>query len=362
MSAEPDACGRCIARSWLLGRLAGHLEPVRSRIQSLLALDDQDLIAAVGGARAGEVLDELAAFDAGPTQLKAGQLGLELICRCSARYPLLLHALESPPAVLNIAGAAGRFAELASLDSVAIAGARRASPYGVEVARSLGRDLSTAGLTVISGMADGIDTAAHEGALAAGSRTIAVLPGAIDRPYPRAKRQLYERLIAHGSVASELPLGTSARRWTFTARNRIIAGLAAITVVIEAGERSGSLVSARIAGSLGRVVGAVPGRVTTDTARGSNALLAGGARVIRDAQDVLDGLFGAGARNVPTPQRPPLTLQEEALLRAITAGHDTPAALARVGFATADALQTLASLELGGYLARAPGGQYLVRP
>ena len=202
----------------------------------------------------------------------------------------------APPAVLHVAGGLERLLELVAADPVAIVGSRRASPYGLDVARSLGRGLAFSGITIVSGMALGIDSAAHAGALDAGRPTVAVLPASADRPYPAGKRLLHRRIVATGAAVSELGPGPGVRRWMFPARNRIIAALAAMTVVVEAGERSGALLTAGLARRLDLPVGAVPGRVTTPQAAGPNALLAGGAGVVRGPQDVLDHLFGAGAR------------------------------------------------------------------
>jgi DNA processing protein len=217
-------------------------------------------------------------------------------------------------------------------------------------------------MTVVSGMAVGIDSAAHAGALDAGMPTVAVLPGPADRPYPASRRALHRRIVAGGAAVSEIPPGTSVWRWMFPARNRIIAALAAMTVVVEAGERSGSLVTARLAYDIWRPVGAVPGRVTTSQAAGSNALLASGrASVVRGAQDVLDRLFGLGERIAPEPPRPAPPPELAPLLTAIAEGHETAAAaLARAGLDPDKGLAALAALELAGFVTRAAGGRFRV--
>jgi DNA processing protein len=178
-------------------------------------------------------------------------------------------------------------------ETVTIVGSRRASSYGREVARTLGRDLTAAGLTVVSGLAFGIDACAQRGALEAG-RTISVLGCGPDIAYPAAHRPLWRHVAERGLVVSELAPGAPPWRWTFLARKRMMAGLAAMTVVVEADERSSSLVTADIAASLDRKLGAVPGPVTSRTSVGTNHLLAGGAHVVRNAQDVLDVLLGDG--------------------------------------------------------------------
>jgi DNA processing protein len=356
------ACTDCIARSWLLARLSAHLERVRARIEAALALSDEQLIRAVGGREQLDVRLEYLGLDVGDARARAASAGLELICRCDRLYPERLHGLPSPPALLHLAGGLDRFASLARQDPVAIVGSRRASPYGLEVARSLGRSLASSGITVLSGMALGVDSAAHTGALDAGAGTIAVLPGAAERPYPASKRNLYRQIIATGVAVSELPPETRIARWMFPARNRIIAALAAMTVVGEAGERSGALVTARLARRCGRPVGAVPGRITSPGARGSNALLADGARIVRGPQDVLDQLFGAGVRSAQTDDRARLAPDLGQLLSAIGEGRDTLAALERTGFPTQETLAALAMLELEGYVRRLPGGRFAPIP
>jgi DNA processing protein len=356
------ACDECTARSWLIGRLAGHLDNARGRIDQVLALDDDALIMAVGGRETAHLESEYAAVDPERVRARVRAAGLGTVCACVAAYPAGLRALAAPPAVLYVAGGLERVVELVADDAVAIVGARKASPYGLDFAGSLGRDLAVAGLRVVSGMAHGIDSAAHAGALEAGCPTVAVLPGPADRPYPAGKRALHRRIVATGAAVSEIAPGTGVRRWMFPARNRIIAGLAAMTVVVEAGERSGSLVTARLARGIGRPVGAVPGRVTTPQAAGPNGLLATGACVVRGPQDVLDHLFGAGERIARDPGRLPVPVELRPLLQAIAEGHETTAALARAGFAPDQGLAALAELELDGYVKRGAGGRYRVAP
>ncbi|MBV8988391.1 MAG: DNA-protecting protein DprA [Solirubrobacterales bacterium] len=360
--SSPTACGRCIARSWLLSRLAGHLEPVRGRIVELLALADRELAEAVGGDQRGSVLEELSRLDIERLRERSGAAGVGLICRCDVNYPQRLADLTNPPAVLHVAGGLERFLELARGEPIAVVGARRPSPYGIEVARALGRELGNAGMGIVSGMALGIDSAAHSGALAAGAGTVAVLPASPERPYPTGKRALYAEIRETGAAVSELPPGTRIRRWMFPARNRMIAALAAMTVVVEAGDRSGALLTAGFARGLGRPVGAVPGSVTSAMASGPNGLLAGGAYVVRGPQDILDALFGAGARAAPAENRPQLAGELRRLLAAIGEGNETSGALARAGLGTEDGLAALAALELAGYVRRQAGGRFTVVP
>lgn len=357
-----SACPSCLRRSWLVGRLAGHLEPVRARVGELLALSDHELIEAVAGSQRETVHAERHRFDFGELTATSVAAGLELICRCDPRYPARLLDLAAPPAVLHVAGGLERFLELVAGDPVAVVGARRASEYGLEVARALGRALGRAGVTVISGMALGVDSAAHSGALEAGGPTVAVLPCGAERPYPPAERVLHRQIRAHGAAVSELPAGTGVWRWSCPARNRIIAALGAITVVVEGRERSGALITAARARELGRALGAVPGRITSPLAAGPNALLADGATVVRGPQDILDALFGTGVRSLPESARAALDPDLDCVLRAVGEGRDTVAALAGAGVSPEAALAALSALELAGYVRREAGGRYAVIP
>jgi DNA processing protein len=357
-----SACSGCLRRSWLLGRLAGHLEPARNRLDELLALPDAELIDAIGGRRRSGTLAEARKLDGDELRARSTAAGLELICRCDDAYPPRLHDLDAPPAVLHVTGTTERFLELVAGEPVAVVGARRASDYGLEVARALGRGLGSAAVTVVSGMALGVDSAAHAGALEAGGPTLAVLPGGAERPYPPDKSVLYRRIRADGCVVSELPPGAGVRRWSFKARNRIIASLSAMTVVVEGRERSGALITVSYARELGRPIGAVPGRITSPLAAGPNALLADGATVIRGPQDVLDALFGAGVRSARGCVREALDPELARILRAVGDGHDTIAALAVIGVAPEAGLAALSALELHGYLRREAGGRYVPIP
>jgi DNA processing protein len=358
--ASARACDACVARTWLIGRLAGHVERVRGRVEEVLELEDDELIEALGGGERELLRHEFGALDLGAVRARSDAAGLETICACDSAYPPALRALDAPPALLHVVGGLARLLKLSGQDPVAIVGSRRPSDYGLEVARALGRGLGFAGITVVSGMALGIDCAAHTGALEAGAPTVAVLPGPAHRPYPSAKRALYRRIVATGAAVSELGPGTSVRRWMFLARNRIIAALVTMTIVVEAAEHSGALVTARVAGELDRPVGAVPGRVTTRAATGPNALLARGACLVRGPQDVLDHLYGAGVRRAIERRAPPADLRP--LLAAIGEGHDTAAALARAGFGIEQGLAALAALELEGYVRRGAGGRFTVAP
>jgi DNA processing protein len=214
----------------------------------------------------------------------------------------------------------------------------------------------------VSGLAFGVDAAAHEGVLARGGPAIVVMPSGVDYAYPRAHRGLHERLCEQGLVVSELPPGTRPLRWCFPARNRIMAGLAHMTIVVEGTATSGSLITAQFAQSYGRDVGAVPGQVTSGLAEGPNALLADGACVVRSASDVLDALYGPGTgRRFLAVEREPLEPRLERLLEAVEAGLDVDA-IVRGGAEVDDALAGLTELELLGLVERGPGGSWLRSP
>jgi DNA processing protein len=359
-AGDSRACSACLRRTWLLGRLSGHLDLTRDRTDALLELPDLELIAAVAGTLTDEVTRGYRAFDVGAARARSDEAGLETVCRCSPAYPGRLRELAAPPAVLHVAGGVDRLGELTAAQPVAVVGARQASPYGLEIAGALGRGLASAGLTVVSGMARGIDSAAHRGVLAVEAATVAVLAGGAERAYPASSRSLHRRIPQRGALVSELAPGNGIRRWMFPARNRIIAALSVMTVVVQARSGSGALVTARHAAELGRTVGAVPGQVTSRLSAGPHELLRGGAELVQGPQDVLDGVFGVGARAVPARRRAELAPELAALLEAIADGHEASAAFQRAGLDVDAGLAGMASLELGGWLRRGPGGRFSV--
>jgi DNA processing protein len=360
LDGGPWACPDCLRRSWLLARLSGHLDRQRRHIQALLELTDEDLIAAVAGKEEAAVAGERATFDAASYRARCATAGLELICRCAPAYPGTLRSLPGMPAVLHVAGAMARYRELASRQSVAIVGARRASPYALGAAHLVARGVAVAGLTVISGMATGVDTAAHAGALDAGGGTIAVLACAPDRPYPRAGRSLHRRILATGAAVSELGPGVPVRRWMFPARNRIIAALSSMTVVTAARQGSGAMLTALVAGQLGRPLGAVPGQITAPLSWGPHQLLRGGAHLVGEPADVLDVLCGVDRRAAAVRARPVLEPGLRPLFDALADGYDLPEAFDEAGLDAGRGLATLAALELAGHIRRQAGGRFSI--
>jgi DNA processing protein len=207
---------------------------------------------------------------------RARRKGVEVLTPADPAYPPLLKGSADPPGALYLRGSLEADDRLA----VAVVGARRATPYGLDLAAKLGRDLAARGFTVVSGLARGIDAAAHRGALEGGGRTLAVLGSGVDRIYPEEHEALAQSIAARGAVISEMPLGTAPLAKHFPQRNRVIASLGWGTVVVEAARDSGSLITANLALQEGRLVFAVPGLVGEPNAEGTNALLRAGAQTM----------------------------------------------------------------------------------
>jgi DNA processing protein len=292
--------------------------------------------------------------------LTRGHRGVWRVERGRDGYPAALHDLaETAPAALHGCGDPSALAGWDAKAAVTIVGSRRASAYGIAVAEELACLLAAAGITVVSGMARGIDAAAHRGALAGGGRTVAVLGGGPDVVYPSTEWRLYRRIVAGGAAISEHPAGERPAAWSFPARNRIMAALAEVTVVVEAAKRSGSLITARLAAErLNRTVGAVPGPVNSWLSAGPNNLLADGALVVRDAQDVLDAMLGAGAPGV-RGEGPELEPELRRVLELIEQGNATCDSIADASRAPPEeAAVALARLEILGYVRADPAGRY----
>lgn len=263
-------------------------------------------------------------------------------------FPEGLRALTDPPLGLFLKG------RWPCGPAVAIVGSRRASAYGREVALYLGRELARAGVWVISGMARGVDAAAHRGALEGGGLTVAVWGSGCDVIYPAEHRDLAEDIARTGGLVTEYPPGTPPRRENFPERNRLIAGLCQVLVVVEADERSGALLSAKLALDEGREVMAVPGSVFSPLSAGPNALLRAGAAPVLRAQDVLDALGVAASANPPAAER-----EGGGLLRFFPAGLalSVDELAARCGKPVPELLPELTALELEGALVREPDGR-----
>lgn len=348
-----SACPECLRKNWLIGKLGGWIQNVNDdrpgkRTPELLRLGCEDLVEAVAAKCADEILTWSDGLEEGQMIASLERAGCWACCRHHPSFPEGFgDGADAPVAIIG----RGDGVELSGLTlggSVTVVGARRATGYGLEVAASIGRDLAAAGLNVISGLALGIDGAVHRGALERGP-TVAVLGSGPDVPYPPSHTRLYRQIVERGVVISEMPPGTTPWKWSFPARNRIMAALSGMTVVVEAAWRSGSLITAEMAADAGRDVGAVPGPVTAGAAAGTNELINSGAAVVRGAQDVLDRLLGAGAgRPLFGPE---LAAGEGDFLDAVEAGCVTVDQIAaKTGAGNAATARALARLEVRGYL------------
>lgn len=333
------------------------------------------------GASPGDVLDQLMTERAAePLQttarlrarasaaiVRGNAAGLLPLMRSEADYPSALAAIVDPPFVLWTRG----ISDVLHLPAVAIVGSRAGSPYALAVAERLASDLAARGIVIVSGLARGVDSAAHRGALAGGGPTVAVLGSGADVIYPSEHTALAGEIQATGVVLSELVPGTAPRPHFFPLRNRIISGLARAVVVIEAGEKSGSLITARTALDQGREVLAVPGNVLTGRNRGAHALLRDGAKIVESADDILEELEvpgcpaaanGAAAFSPGTAAGKRRTAPfVDPILARFSPGEalDLDELAARSGLNPSRLLPRLLELELGGLVARAGGGRFV---
>ncbi|MBJ7458914.1 MAG: DNA-protecting protein DprA [Thermoleophilaceae bacterium] len=290
------------------------------------------------------------------------------VCRHEPEYPPRLQQFQSAsdvPAVIYGVGRKELFNELSLDNGLAIVGARRASAYGREVAYSLANDAAAAGLIVVSGMALGVDGAAHRGALQAGGRTIAVLAGGAETAYPRSHALLHEQIRSAGCVVSENPPGSRAQRWAFVARNRVIAAMASMTIFVEGAADSGAKYTVEFADELGTRIGAVPGPITGPLSVGPNNLLSEeGVQTVRGIADVLGEL----AVDLNPPRLPGFDdgggddFAKE-ILALVGAGDRTPRELAQSlpDRGPREISRALGQLELLGMIAREPSGEYVRR-
>lgn len=274
--------------------------------------------------------------------------GIASLARRDPGYPPLLAELHDPPDRLFVRGYAAALVG----PGVAVVGARSCSSYGAQVARALGRELAAAGVVVVSGLARGVDGEAHRGALEAGGLTVAVLGCGIDRDYPRSHAELARRIVVRSAVVSEYPPGVEPAPWRFPARNRIIAGLSLATVVVEARERSGALITADFALELGRDVFAVPGEITSGLSAGTNDLLRQGAAPLTSVRDVLSAL----GIEPETPKAASVSAAASAVLDLLADGARGADEVTRLaGRTSAEVGAALIELELAGLVAQADG-------
>ena len=270
-------------------------------------------------------------------------------------YPPLLREIADPPLVLHFRGNLS----LLTRPSLAIVGSRRASPYGVNAAEHLARQIAGAGIVIVSGGARGIDAAAHHAALDAGGHTIAVLGTGIDIAYPRSNRRLFQCIEERGLLVSEFPPGTPPKPETFPMRNRVISGLARGTMIVEATRRSGSLITARMAAEQGRDVFTVPGSIFSAGSEGPHRLAQYGAKLVHDANDVLEEFPGGlrATQNVEAEPESPLKEVLDVLTKDDGVHVDVVAAKLRR--TPALVAESLLQLELEGWIRALPGARYV---
>lgn len=329
------------SRAWQTFRQAGHSAPVTlaALAEALgIAEDDRPATIAAAQGRAAEA------------RATAARLSVALDHPTVDSYPAELAEIADPPLAL------WRNGELTDAPHIAIVGSRAATPTGLRVARTLAEGLARHGYVVVSGLALGVDGAAHEAALAAGGRTVAVLGCGIDVVYPWRHRHLASTIPGQGAILSEVPPGTAPQAWLFPLRNRIISGLSCAVIVIEATFKSGSLHTARAALDQGRDVLAVPGDVAAGRSEGCHDLIRDGARLVEDVGDVLEELEGIPRVPVHRPKEVPASKLEAAMARST--GYSLDDLVHQTGRTPQDLLAELAHLELAGRITRMPGGRF----
>ncbi len=285
------------------------------------------------------------------------KFGVKIITFEENDYPENLRNISDPPVLLYVKG------DLCQCDeqSVSIVGSRKCTPYGKGVARKFASEFARSGITVVSGLALGIDSEAHKGALDVNGRTIAVLGSGIDKVYPASNLKLFEKIVSsHGAVISEFPLGTKPQKFNFPFRNRIISGISVATVVVEAAEKSGSLITARLAAEQGRDVFAVPGNITSKMSKGTNALIKDGAIPITEPLDLFSYEKKFYSLFVKTNKKSDeLNENEEKILSAIENSSETLDGIsAKTGISIGEVLRIVTTMEIKGLIKRS-GGRYL---
>ncbi|MGD8676466.1 MAG: DNA-processing protein DprA [Desulfobacterales bacterium] len=289
----------------------------------------------------------------------AAQKGVRIVTMTDPDYPALLLQIPDPPPFLYVRG------KLESqCKAVAVVGSRIATRYGLSMAARLSAELAACGVTVVSGMARGVDTAAHEGALQSGGRTVAVLGSGLEKVYPAENRKLFQTIVRNGAVLSEFPMLTKPEPHNFPIRNRIISGMSYGTVIVEASKKSGSLITARLAAEQNREVFAVPGSVQSFKSIGTHTLIKQGAKLVENAQDVLEEIAGPLFEGIRLDDRPPPTKKEPPALtteEAIVCGALEPYPIhiddlgRKLSMAPGKLASILLQLELNGFVEQSPG-------
>jgi len=288
-------------------------------------------------------------------------MGARILCYHDPEYPSLLKKIHDPPMILYLKGKAIPTKKI----RVAIVGSRNPTPYGLKAAEKIARGIAMRGFGVVSGMARGIDTAAHKGCLAGGGFTIAVLGTGIDRVYPSSNKALYEHISQHGTLLSEFPPGTPPEPRNFPIRNRIISGLSKGVVVAEATMKSGSLITASLALDQGRDIFAVPGSINSFKSAGSHFLIKQGAALVENADDVLEGLglnFNSSLKTV-APKEQPLPPMDESERSVFDTLGDYPVHIDQIareaGLDQARVSGLLIKMELKGLIRQLPGKMFV---
>ncbi len=343
----------------LIARFGSPVEALRASRRDLMSLDR------VGAKIADAFVAGRDSVDVDAVKAKLKSFGADYVCIDDDRYPRLLRNVYDAPVGLYVAGSADLNAP-----SVAIVGCRNCSVYGQSVARRFAAGLGRMGIVVASGMARGIDSAAHWGAIEAGAATVAVLGCGIDIVYPPENVDLYRRIIASGAVISEYPFGMRADRQTFPMRNRIIAGMTCATVLVESDVRGGGMITARLACDFGRDVFAVPGRIDQSTSAGCHLMIREGARLAACVEDIAEEMGYSGQFEIkfeggePSRSDVPCALEldgdEAAAYSALASGDAlSPDAISeRAGLAIPRVLSALLMLELKKLVAKRTDGRY----
>ncbi len=314
--------------------------------EAIFAAGEDELVKTPGIGRdlARSIAESRDRLDPDAEEQKARRMGVQVVTFIDPDYPPALKEIHDPPLALYVKGTIVP----ADRHAIAVVGTRHASHYGSSVADRLAYGLAKAGFTVVSGLARGIDTIAHQAALKAAGRTLAVLGGAIDKFYPPENKELGEKIAAQGAVISEYPFGRAPDRQTFPYRNRIVAGMTTGLVVVEAGEKSGAVITANEAMEQGRHVYAIPGRIDQPTSRGCHALIKNGAKLIETLDDILDDLqwlipnkIDRQAAEIKKTPDIPLSADEAAVVTALGRGGLHVDALARACGLTAARLNAL---------------------
>jgi len=297
---------------------------------------------------------------------KVQQKGIKILTLSDTDYPALLLEIPDPPPYLYVYGCIS-----ATRKNISIVGSRNATQYGRDTTQRLGRDLASLGMTIVSGMARGIDTAAHEGALMACGKTIAVLGSGLERVYPKENETLFHRIAETGAVISEFPLSAEPEAHHFPMRNRIISGLSLGTVIVEATLRSGSLITARLAAEQNREVFAVPGSINSFKSTGTHTLIKQGAKLVEQAGDIMEeishGMDSPGTGNSPvedlnTAPAPVLSPSETTVLRALEPYPlHIDDLIRKLGMAPSVLSGTLLRLELKGVVQQDPGKLFYIK-